>query len=180
MRPATTVALAFLAATVVVCAQQAPAQPQPAPSFHGTSSELVVLPVTVTDKHGQLVADLSADRFVVLDNGRRQPVELFTAEDTPVVIGLVIDASASMRTKMGEVVAASLAFARASNPQDEVFALVFNDTVQDVLPGGMLTADDVHALETALDAVRPDGRTALYDGLMAGLERAEASSRARK
>src|SRR5690349_53981 len=67
------------------------------PSFRSTSSELVVLPVVVTDKQGRYVGDLATDRFAVFDNGRRVPIELFSNEDTPVTIGLVIDASSSMR-----------------------------------------------------------------------------------
>src|SRR4051812_42714437 len=107
MRVLTIVTLALLAVTIVVCAQQI--IPAEQPTFHTDSSELVVLPVTVTDTHGQLVGDLPRDRFVVFDNDRRQDVNLFSSEDTPVTIGLIIDNSASMRPKMGEVVAAALA-----------------------------------------------------------------------
>jgi Ca-activated chloride channel homolog len=169
MRVPTIVALALLTVTIVVCAQQPL-------TFHSDSSELVVLPVTVTDRHGQLVSDL----FTVFDNGHRQNVELFSSEDTPVTIGLVIDNSASMRSKLGEVVAAALAFARASNPDDELFAFVFDDSVRDPLPQGSISADDTAPLQTALSALVPDGRTALYDGLIAGLARAADGVHARK
>jgi Ca-activated chloride channel homolog len=171
----TIVTPALLAATiVVVCAQQPP------PTYHSDSSELVVLPVTVTDRHGQLVADLPRDHFVVFDNGRRQLVDLFSAEDTPVTVGLVIDNSASMRPKLGEMVASTLAFARASNPDDELFAIVFDDGVRDALPRRTISAEDTPALQTALSALVPDGRTALYDGLIAGLARASNGLRERK
>ena len=106
------------------------------PSFKSGSSDLVVLPVVVTDKQGRYVSDLPGERFTVFDNGRRVPIELFTNEDTPVTVGLIIDASGSMRPKIGEVIAASLRFARSSNPQDELFAVRFNDDVQDLTPGG--------------------------------------------
>src|SRR5438874_4401517 len=104
------------------------------PAFRSVSSELVVLPVVVTDRQSRYVADLGRDRFVVYDNGRRVPVELFSNEDTPVTIGLIVDASGSMRPKLGEVLAASLAFATSSNPQDELFALRFNDDVREAVP----------------------------------------------
>ena len=151
------------------------------PSFRTGSSELVVLPVVVTDKQGRYVSDLPGDKFAVYDNGRRVPIELFTNEDTPVTVGLIIDASGSMRAKLGEVIAASLTFARSSNPQDELFAIRFNDDVQDVLPDRpFLMANDLGALESAVTSVRPDGRTALYDGLMAGLDHLAKGTRARK
>jgi Ca-activated chloride channel family protein len=151
------------------------------PSFRTGSSDLVVLPVVVTDKQGRYVSDLPSDRFTIYDNGRRVPIDLFTNEDIPVTVGLVIDASGSMRAKLGEVIAASLTFARSSNPQDELFAIRFNDDVQDVVPDRpFLMAGDLGALESAVTSIRADGRTALYDGLMAGLDHLAKGTRARK
>jgi VWFA-related protein len=151
------------------------------PSFTSGSSELVVLPVVVTDKQGRYVSDVPGERFTVFDNGRRVPIDLFTNEDTPVTVGLIIDASGSMRPKIGEVIAASLRFARLSNPQDELFAVRFNDDVQDLAPGGgFLLAGDLAGLETAVSAIHPDGRTSLYDGLMDGLDHLATGSRPRK
>src|SRR5262249_57013533 len=74
------------------------------PSFRTTASELVVLPVFVTDRPDHYVADLTQDQFAVFDNGRRMEVDFFSAEETPVTVGLVIDASSSMRHKLGDVV----------------------------------------------------------------------------
>lgn len=151
------------------------------PSFKTTSSELVVLPVVVTDKQGKFISDLTSDKFAILDNGRRVPIEFFTNEDTPVTIGLVVDASGSMRAKMGEVVAATLAFAKSSNPDDELFAVRFNDDVRDaVTDSPFLLAGDLARLEAAITSVQPDGRTALYDGIMSALDHLERGSRARK
>jgi VWFA-related protein len=151
------------------------------PVFRSGSTELVVLPVVVTDKQGRYVSDVPRDRFSIFDNGRRVPIEIFTNEDTPVTIGLIVDASGSMRSKIGEVIAASLRFARTSNPQDELFALRFNDDVQNVMPERpFLLAGDLALLETAIGAIHPDGRTALYDGLMAGLDHLANGTRERK
>jgi VWFA-related protein len=151
------------------------------PVFRSGSSELVVLPVVVTDKQGRYVSDLPGDRFTVFDNGRAVPIELFTNEDTPVTVGLIIDASGSMRPKIGEVVAASLRFARLSNPQDELFAVRFNDDVKDVMPiPPFLLAGDLADLEKVVTSIQPDGRTALYDGLMDGLDHLATGNRARK
>src|SRR5882724_8583962 len=69
-----------------------PAQ-DPSPSFRSASSELVVLPIVVTDKQNRYVSDLVRERFVIFDNGRKVPVELFTNEDSPATIGLLVDAS---------------------------------------------------------------------------------------
>jgi Ca-activated chloride channel homolog len=151
------------------------------PSFKSGSSELVVLPVIVTDKQGRYVSDLPGAQFAVFDNGRPVPIELFTNEDTPVTVGLIIDASGSMRPKIREVVAATMRFARLSNPQDELFAIRFNDDVQDVMPiPPFLLAGDLDPFEKAVNMIRPDGRTALYDGVMDGLDHLVNANRPRK
>jgi VWFA-related protein len=109
------------------------------------------------------------------------PIAIFTNEDTPLTIGLIIDASGSMRLKMGEVVTAALAFARSSNPEDELFVIRFNDDVQHVIKDrNFLLADDVTSLSNALRLMRPDGRTALYDALVEGIDHLAHGSRTRK
>lgn len=151
------------------------------PSFRSASSELVVLPVVVTERSGQYVPQLTRDDFTVYDNGRRMPLEFFSSEDTPVTVGLVIDSSSSMRLKLGQVVAAAMAFARSSNPEDEIFALYFNDAVHAALAGQpFLAAGDTDGLRRALMALVPEGRTSLYDALIEGIDRLDAGTRARK
>jgi Ca-activated chloride channel homolog len=155
-------------------------QPQ-SPAFRSGSSELVVLPVVVTDKQGRYVSDLERDRFTVFDNGRRVPIEIFSNEDTPLTIGLIIDASGSMGSKLGEVIMAALAFARSSNPQDELFVVRFNDDVQHVIRDRpFLLAEDLGVLNVALRSMRPEGRTALYDALVEGIDHLGRGARARK
>jgi Ca-activated chloride channel homolog len=149
--------------------------------FRGASSELVVLPVIVKDKQGRYVSDLAKERFVVYDNTRRMSIDLFTNEDTPVTVGLIVDASGSMRAKVGQVIAAAVAFAKSSNPDDELFAVRFNDDAEEVVRDRrFLLAGDLSALEAAMSALRPQGRTALYDALIAGLDHLNDASRPRK
>ena len=60
--------------------------------------QLVQLQVLVTDRDGNPVSNLKPEDFSVLENGRRRPpVALYTARDVPLVLGLAIDASDSMR-----------------------------------------------------------------------------------
>lgn len=151
------------------------------PSFVSTSSELVVLPVTVSNKQGGFVADLPQHRFTVYDNGRRQEVALFSNEDTPVTVGLVIDISGSMKAKLPEVVIAAATFMRRSNPQDEMFTVAFNDRVVERGIGRTSwVASDAKAFESDLRSLVAQGRTALYDGLSDALDRMTLASRPRK
>ena len=153
---------------------------QQSATFHAASSELVVLPVVVTHDNGVYVSDLSADRFTVYDNGRPQTVSLFSTEDTPVSVALVVDDSLSMHGKVGQVTAAATVFARSSNPDDELFVIEFNDHVREPVAGGAMRASDPQALEDALLSMRPDGQTALYDALIAALDRLDRAGHPRK
>ena len=163
----------FIALSVTVGAQE--------PLFHSSSTELVVLPVVVSAKHGTYVSDLPRERFAVFDNGRRVAIDFFSNEDTPVTIGLVIDASGSMGPKIGEVMAGAFAFARLSNPDDELFAIQFNDDVRNLLPDRrFLLASDHDTLAATLGGIKPVGRTALYDALMVALDRLDEGARTRK
>ena len=158
-----------------------PAQPAQEPSFRAVSSELVVLPVVVKDRQGRYVSDLPRERFVVYDNSRRMPIELFTNEDTPVTVGLIVDSSGSMRSKLGEAIGGTVAFAKSSNPDDELFAIRFNDDVRAaVRDRRFLLASDLTALEAAMSSLVPQGRTSLYDALIAGLDHLDEGSRPRK
>lgn len=151
------------------------------PSFHSRSSELVVLPVIVMDRPDHFVSNLTREDFVVYDNGRQVPIEFFSNEDTPVTAGLVIDSSSSMRHKLGDVIASAAAFAKASNPDDELFALYFNDQVYETVPDQkFLLASDLTGLNRALTALVPEGRTSLYDALIEGLDRLAEGTRPRK
>jgi Ca-activated chloride channel family protein len=171
----------LLAAFATVAAGGATIGGQQGPHFRSTSSDLVVLAATVLDNEGGFVEGLDRERFTVYDERRPQPIGLFSHDDTPVSVGLIIDNSASMRPRIGEVVAATVAFAKSSHPEDELFVLSFNDRVQGpVEDRAFLLASDLAALEQAVWSLRPDGRTALYDAVMAGLDRLDEGSRSRK
>jgi Ca-activated chloride channel family protein len=157
----------------------AAAQPTGLPSFR-SSSELVVLPVTVTDRRGAFISGLPLERFTVRDNGLPQAVSFFSNADAPVSVALVIDSSGSMRGKLGHVIAAAHAFARASNPEDDLLAIEFNDRVRDALDGRKIRASDAAELDAALRTMAPSGQTALYDAVLTGLERLETAAHSRK
>ncbi|PYQ92055.1 MAG: VWA domain-containing protein, partial [Acidobacteria bacterium] len=157
MIPRRTLALA-LASTVAVRAVVAG---QPAP--FRAETRLVALRATVKNSRGELVTNLPQRAFTVYENGQRQPIALFLREDIPVSLGLVIDNSGSMRPLRSKVEAAALAFARASNAQDEMFVLNFGDKPRLDVP---LTTDR-HELEAGIARVDAIGGTALRDAVEA-------------
>ncbi len=146
-----------------------------------TNSELVVLHVTVKDKRGSYVSNLPAEAFGVIEDGRAQTVRVFTDTDTPATVGLLIDSSASMYSNRQVVIAGATAFAEASQPGDEFFALTFNEEVHPALPPAAPFTSDSGVLRVALERdINGRGQTALYDAMLAGLEYLEHGSRERK
>src|SRR5579862_1089304 len=160
---------------VLPCIGAAQQNSRPAPSQQDgytirTSVDLVVLRATVRDAKGAPVTGLSKEDFQVFENKVPQRIESFNYEDVPVTVGLVIDNSGSMRKKRIEVIDAALAFARASNPEDEVFVVNFNEHVSMGLPANVQFTGDQKQLETALSKNKADGLTALYDAVAVALE----------
>ncbi len=102
-------------------------RPQDDVATFRTDVRLVVLHVSVVDKNGKLLTNIPQSAFKVLENGVEQPIKLFRREDVPVSMGIIIDNSGSMRDKRAKVAAASMDLVKASNPQDEVFIVNFND-----------------------------------------------------
>ena len=68
----------------------------------------------------------------------------------PVTLGLVIDNSGSMRDKRAKVEAAALGLVKASNSQDEVFVVNFNDEAFLDLPHGKDFTNNIKEMEEAL------------------------------
>jgi VWFA-related protein len=146
------------------------------PAFRA-ETRLVVLHATVRNARGELVTNLERGAFTVYENGKRQPVTLFRRDDIPVSLGLLIDNSGSMRALRSKVEAAALALARASNPQDEIFVLNFNDKARIDVP----FTSDVNVLEAGIARVDSIGGTAMRDALeMAQTYLGEHGTRDRK
>ena len=139
--------------------------------------DFVVLHPTVKDRKGSLVSGLSKNDFQVYEDGVLQQIKSFSHEDIPVTVGLVVDNSGSMGRKRPEVIAAALAFARSSNPQDQMFVISFNEHVSFGLPDETPFTDKADLLEIALSRISANGMTALYDALAAGFEHLKKGSR---
>lgn len=131
---------------------------------------LVMLRATVLDKKGGFVSGLQIDNFQVLEDGKPQKIQYFNSGDVPVAVGLIVDNSGSMRPKRADVTAAAEAFVKASNPQDQMFIINFNERTSLGLGDTQLFSANVGELERALNGVPASGRTALYDAIERGFE----------
>jgi Ca-activated chloride channel family protein len=138
--------------------------------------DLVVLNPTVRDRKGRFVSDLRERDFEVYEDGVRQAIRLFRHEDIPVTVGLVIDHSGSMQSKLPEVIAAARTFVQTSNPEDRMFVVNFNEKVTLGLPGRISFTNRSEELERAISSMPARGMTALYDGVIKALERLQTGS----
>ncbi|MGB7283022.1 MAG: VWA domain-containing protein [Candidatus Acidiferrum sp.] len=132
--------------------------------------ELVVLPVSVTNRHGHSVSGLPKEDFRVYEDGRPQEISLFGRSDVPVTVGLVLDNSRSMWTDRPEVTEAATDFLNSSNADDQVFVVNFSDDATLGMPAGVPFTSNIGTLRESLFRGMEPGRTALYDGVKLGLE----------
>ncbi len=131
-----------------------------------TEAKEVTLHATVIDERNRLVTSLGKPDFTVFENDKPQEIRSFRLEDFPVAMGIVIDNSGSMREKRDEVNKAALNLVRASNPNDQVFVVNFNDEYyldQEFTP-------EIKKLQVALEHVESRGGTALYDAVVASAD----------
>jgi Ca-activated chloride channel homolog len=126
----------------------------------------VTLHATVVDDRNHLVNNLDKTDFTVFENDKPQKITHFHQEDFPVAIGIVIDNSGSMREKRDAVNKAAINLVRASNPDDQVFVVNFNDEyyLDQEFTG------DIKKLQAALEHVEARGGTALYDAIVASAD----------
>lgn len=129
--------------------------------------DMVVLHVSVTDDRGEMIDNLSGKNFRVFEDKVEQKVSLFTHEDIPLTMGLVIDNSGSMREKRAQVNAAAMTFVKTSNPQDEAFVVNFNDEYYLDTDGDF--TNNQQDMSDALARIDSRGSTALYDAVIGSL-----------
>jgi VWFA-related protein len=120
---------------------------------------------TVTDKHGRYVKDLKKDDFSVLDD-KKPPREIRTFHsetDLPLQVGLLIDASNSVRDRFRFEQEAAIEFLnQITRPNyDKAFVVGF-DTTPEVTQD---FTDNTELLSRGVHALRAGGGTAMYDAL---------------
>lgn len=147
----------------------------PQPSFRAESN-LVVIPVSVTDTMNRFVLGLRKEDFKLFDNGVEQPVSHFSGEDVPLSIGLAFDISGSMDFKMRSSRDAAATMLRTMGPDDEAFLVEFNDKVDLTVP----FTGKTEQIRDALQNVKPGGLTAVLDAVNFTLSQMKLARNARK
>src|ERR1700690_403437 len=138
--------------------------------------EEVVLHATVVDNKQHIVTTPDKGNFNVFEDGPPQTITSFRHEDIPVAMCIVVDNSGSMREKREKVNAAALNLVRASNPNDEVCVVNFNDEYyldQDF-------TSNINKLKQGLEKLETRGGTALYDAVVASANHLKEDSKLEK
>ena len=123
--------------------------------------ELVPLTVTVTDRAGRYVPDLTAADFAIFEAGRRQPIAHFASSDAPIDMGFLLDTSGSMRDNLRLAQKAARGLVRQLLAGDRGAVVGIGSTVSLHQP----MTPDLARLDEALRSTHADGNTALYDAL---------------
>ncbi len=136
----------------------------PVQTFHSRSDEVNVI-FTVTDKHNKFIKDLKENQFKILDNNRppRQIMNFSAETDLPLRVGLLIDASNSIRDRFLFEQDSAIEFLhQIIRPNtDKAFVLAFDevwDLTQDF-------TNDLEKLTRGIKVIRPGGGTALWDAV---------------
>jgi Ca-activated chloride channel homolog len=127
--------------------------------------ELSLVNITVTDPYDRIVTGLEADSFRVFEDNVEQEVVTFSSEDVPISVGVILDLSGSMASKIGEAKEAALQFFKSANPEDEFLLVTVSEHAQ--LSSGFTTS--IEALGNSLLSRSAKGRTALLDAVYLGV-----------
>lgn len=143
------------------------------PTFRA-ETELVTFAVTVTDRRGTFIADLAAEDFDVVEDGRAQTVRYFARGDGAVAapemhVGLLFDTSGSMGADIQLARSAAIKFLNTLSDAEDI-TLVDFDTEVRVSKYGQ---QDFPRLVERIRGRKPDGFTAMYDALGLYLQGAE-------
>jgi Ca-activated chloride channel homolog len=122
--------------------------------------------VTVTDRSGAHITDLTKDDFRLYEDGQPRPIQFFRKDlNAPFSIGILVDTSGSMDPKIPQAQAAIAEFLRDLNPRDDVFLFAFSDRpflLQDF-------TTNHSAVMNKLALLHAYGQTSLYDVILDGL-----------
>jgi VWFA-related protein len=139
-------------------------------------TNVVLIPVTVTDPLNRFVTGLDQESFKVFEDKAEQKIVSFGSEDAPLSIGIVFDTSGSMGPKLEKSRQAVSEFFKTANPEDEAFLVEFNDKPEMVTP----FTHNLEEIQNRLTFTQSKGRTALLDGVYMALHAMKKAHNPRK
>lgn len=134
-------------------------------------TELVDVPVIVTDPTGKPVLNLKQTNFAVFEDGKTQEVSDFAATSAPFEVALLLDTSGSTRSDLQLIQRAAQIFIDSLRPGDRVAIVAFKTAVDGdrKAPAVEMVSpltDNRATLRAALERVSTSNGTPYYDGVM--------------
>ncbi len=126
--------------------------------------DLVQMGVTVTDRKGEFIGDLTRDDFEVLEDGRKQTLTYFASgidETVPLHVGLLFDTSGSMGEDINLARSAAVRFLNTLSQAEDMTLVDFDSEVRVTTYGQR----DFPRMVERIRSRKPDGFTAMYDAL---------------
>ena len=140
------------------------------------NSDLVLIPVMVTDRSDRAVTGLERAHFRLWEDKVEQTITHFAAEDAPVSVIFAFDISGSMNRKLGLSRMAVDQFLGNANPQDEFGLVTFNDRPHLV----QTFTSDHEEIQNRMFTLAASGRTALLDAIVLAMEQMKHAKNTRK
>ena len=122
---------------------------------------LVSIPVSVMDRDGKYIPNMTKDDFHVWEDGVEQRVAYFASTEKPFTVALLIDTSGSTRFKLQEIQDAAIAFVEQLRADDRVMVVSFSDKIRILSQ----PTNDRYALRDAIHRTEPGSGTRLYDAV---------------
>ncbi|MGH9819708.1 MAG: VWA domain-containing protein, partial [Pyrinomonadaceae bacterium] len=135
-------------------------------------TQLIDVPVVVTDKAGKPILDLKQKNFAVFEDGKRQELSDFSATTAPFEVALLLDTSGSTRSDLQLIQNAAQQFIASLRSGDRVSIMAFATDRSEkqvfAVPDMLSTlTDDRRRLKDAVDSVKTSNGTPYYDSLLA-------------
>jgi Ca-activated chloride channel family protein len=128
--------------------------------------DMVSMSLTVFDENGKLVTDLEKEDFTVYEDGVEQELRVFSREDLPLRMIILLDTSSSMRIKMEMAQDAAIEFVQSLKPGDRIKVIEFNDRVLNLID----FTENVDEVAAAIRTTVADGATALHNAIYISLQ----------
>jgi Ca-activated chloride channel family protein len=165
----------FAAALLVLGLGQPQISAQSGDGSFTVDANLVLVPVTVTDRQDRPITGLTRHDFQVYEACNLRSITSLSTEDAPVSIVLVYDQSRSMKSKLRDARVAALAFVETMNPEDEVALITFARQTTVELPLGPIS----ERLRDALP-LKTEDSTGLLDAINVALDMSRTARHKRK
>lgn len=139
-------------------------------------TNFVTLPVTVLDRQGRFIPDLTKQQFQIYENGVPQKIEFFASVEKPFTVILMIDVSPSTQYRIDEIQNAAIAFVEQLRPEDQVMVMSFDRNLEIL----SRPTNDRYRLRNAIRRANFGDGTSLYDSMDKVMNRELRSIEGRK